>query len=134
VTVGVAHVCRSLAMETPPDIRAVLAEDGTASKLVASLEPSSVGQGGPMGPRRRLASLLWGFATEENGWLGFRHAATRFFRPGPEDWAAVALPPGFQWLYYPLRPPRLAGKWLVSAFQERRGGEAAHRDCSKLHR
>jgi len=40
----------------------------------------------------------------------------RFFRPGPEDWDSLALPGWAEWLYYLLRPPRLALKWLKRLF------------------
>jgi hypothetical protein len=40
-----------------------------------------------------------------------RHAAARVFRPGPEDWEAVTLPPGAEWVHYMLRPFLLAVKW-----------------------
>jgi hypothetical protein len=59
----------------------------------------------------RLDMLTWRFATEDTLWAGLAHAATRFFRPGPEDWEWFALPRGARWLYRALRPARLAAKW-----------------------
>jgi hypothetical protein len=55
--------------------------------------------------------MLWSVATEDSIPACVTHAAERAFRPGPEDWQAVALPAGAEWLYYALRPMRLGVKW-----------------------
>ena len=55
--------------------------------------------------------MLWSIVTEDSAGASAQHAALRFFRPGPEDWRTVALPAGADWLYWVLRPPRLALKW-----------------------
>jgi hypothetical protein len=64
-----------------------------------------------MGTRTELARLAWRFATEDSIAAAVWHAATRFFRPSPEDWEWIALPAGMFWLYRLLRPARLAVKW-----------------------
>jgi hypothetical protein len=125
VILAVGHACRTLGLETPPAIQAAMAVDSVARGLLRSLKPDELQKGSALGPRRELARLFWGFATEDRFLLGLEHAATRFFRPGPEDWNAFALPRGTQWLYYTLRPVRVVGKWVGSLFRTRRGSNGA---------
>ena len=111
VTVGVAHACRVLTLQTPREIADALAQDAVGRALLRSLRPETLERPAGWGPRGRLASMLWAFASEDSVSAGLRHAAVRFFRPGPDDWEAVALPRRAEWLYYPLRPFLVAGKW-----------------------
>jgi hypothetical protein len=39
------------------------------------------------------------------------------FTPSQEDWASVRFPPALAFLYYPLRPLRLAGKYIGRLFK-----------------
>ncbi len=111
VTIGIAHACRLLAQETPPEIEEALVRDSVARALIRWLEEASLDRGSPDGRRRRLTAISWRSATEDSFGRGLWHAAVRFFRPGPEDWEALALPPRAEWLHYLLRPFLLAVKW-----------------------
>jgi hypothetical protein len=111
VTVGISHVSRLFGLEIPSEIEEALARDSVARALVRSLEEDSLDRGSPKDRRRRLTAISWRSATEDSLANGLRHAAVRFFRPGPEDWEALALPPRAEWLHYLLRPFLLAVKW-----------------------
>jgi hypothetical protein len=111
VTIGVAHAARVLDVQTPCEIADALAPDPVGRALLQSLGPETLDYSSGWSPRRRLAALSWTFASEDSLSAGLRHAAVRFFRPGPDDWEAVALPRRSEWLYYPLRPFLVAGKW-----------------------
>jgi hypothetical protein len=110
-TVAVAHICRVFGLETPPEVAAAVARDAAARHLLHTLVPATLDGGRSADMEPRLDMLTWRFATEDTLWAGLAHAATRFFRPGPEDWEWFALPRGARWLYRALRPARLAAKW-----------------------
>ena len=42
--------------------------------------------------------------------------------PTPLEWAVIALPPPFFWLYYPLRPLRVGLKLVAEAVKKVRSG------------
>ena len=109
--IGVAHACRVLGLEPPQEIAQAVACDRMARALLRSLAPNTLDRGRPASAETQLARLTWRFATEDSVAAAMWHAATRFFRPGPEDWDWVSFPVGLSWLYRPLRPARLAVKW-----------------------
>lgn len=109
--VAVTHVCRVFGMETPAEVAAAVARDAAARRLLRSLGPETLERGRSADTEPRLDMLTWRFSTEDSLAAGLTHAATRFFRPGPEDWEWFALPRGARWLYRVLRPARLAAKW-----------------------
>ena len=109
--VGVAHACRVLDLPAPDAVAAAIARDGGARRLLRTLTPVTLERTRSAGLDPRLDLLTWRFATEDSLPAGLAHAATRFFRPGPEDWEWLALPRGAGWLYPVLRPARLAVKW-----------------------
>lgn len=109
--VGVAHVCRVLRIDAPPEVLAVLSRDAVARRLVRSLGPETLEF--ERSPGDSLAKIGWNITSEDTlGAIG-RHAVDRFTRPGPEDWDCFSLPAWLEWLYYPLRPIRLMVKWTA---------------------
>jgi Uncharacterised nucleotidyltransferase len=116
VTVGVAYVCRALGLSVPTEVAQALAGDAMGRALIRSLGPGTLDRDAPRGAGRHLALLFWRFATEDSLAAGVWHGTTRLFSPGPEDWEGLALPPRMAWLYYPLRPVRLAVKWAKQLF------------------
>ena len=117
VTVGVAHACRALGLPLPPEVAEALAQDRYSRVLLGWLGPATI-ERGPAPERWKGA----GRPRVDGGDGGLdpralEHAAVRAFRPHIGEWEAVALPAGAEWLYYLLRPLRLALKW-VSALDE----------------
>lgn len=111
VVASLAHVCGVFDMAVPAAVTEALDRDRTARSLVRSLDPGSLAPGSSGGPRRELTAKFWRFATEDSEAAAIWHGAVRFFLPGPEDWAWLSLPAWAGWLYYVLRPFRLAVKW-----------------------
>lgn len=111
VTVSVVHACRVLGIPRPPAVLDCLAHDHLGRLLLRSLGPGTLDHDGAAGPRRELEVMLWTFAGEDSMPAGLWHGLTRLLRPGPADWAVIALPRGLSWLYWFLRPVRLTGKW-----------------------
>ena len=110
VCAGVAHICRVFDLTTPPEILDGIAGDSVARAYVRFLETDS-SSGPSKVAGRDLAGLVTRFATEDSLLASMRHALIRLFYPGREDWEAFALPSSLRWLYYILRPGRLALKW-----------------------
>lgn len=110
--IGIDHVCRTLQLEMPASIAGPAAEDRVVRSLARSLQSDALVDRPPDGLRERLVLLRWNSATEDTraDWLS--QAAARLFLPTSEDWRTLALPKWLDWLYYPLRPLRLAGKWV----------------------
>lgn len=115
VLVGVGHVCRVFGLPAPVAVRDALRADPLARRLVASLRSDSLAAPGRRGRKRQLTVLLWNAVTEDALLTAAEHGALRALRPGPEDWESYRLPPGARWLYWPLRPVRLAVKWGTRA-------------------
>ncbi len=109
--IAVAHTCRVFDLETPPQVAAAVARDGAARRLLRGLTPANLERGKVASHEPRLDILAWRFASEDSFVAALLYAATRFLRPGPEDWEWLALPKGAGWLYPVLRPARLAAKW-----------------------
>jgi hypothetical protein len=120
VTTAVAHACRVLDVPIPTTVADALAHDATARALLRSLRPETLRAAASGGEDGQLRTLFWRFATEDSLTAAARHGAARFFTPGPEDWEGLALPPRIAWLYYPLRPVRLAVKWARKLLPARR--------------
>jgi hypothetical protein len=99
-------------LPTPPEVSGIVARRPLLRKHLRALGSGSLEELGFESAREKLTVLLTGFATEDSLANGLRHAATRFFCPGREDWEAVPLPAALNWLYYPMRPGRLALKWI----------------------
>ena len=113
VTVAVAHVCRVFGLHEPAEVRRALDADPVGRWLLAGLRPEDLDLRPDGTLRHRRSSILWETATEDTTAACVRHAAARVLRPGPEDWESVTLPEGAAWLYYLVRPARLAGKWAL---------------------
>ena len=109
VSVGVAHACRVLGLPAPPEVADAIAGDRIARFLLALAhagqarlglggEPLAGTGPGPSPPRirSRPASGM---------------ELVRLVRPGPADWQWIALPRHAEWLYFFLRPVRLAVRW-----------------------
>jgi hypothetical protein len=111
VVVAVAHVCRVLGLQPPAEVADALARDRQAQAVLRSLGPKSLRSDSLAAQGSTLGAMFWSFASEDSLWAGLGHATARFFRPGPGDWAWIDLPRRLEWLYYPLRPVRLAIKW-----------------------
>jgi hypothetical protein len=87
--------------------------DSVGRLLIRSLRPSGL-TGVPSDElRERMRLLLWHTASEDRWVDGLNHSAIRLLAPTVEDWERFALPPRLEWLYYLLRPGRLAAKWLA---------------------
>jgi len=112
LVISVAHVSRVFALPVPAAISEIVDRGRRLEAHLRFLDAASLAEGQSESARRRLAVLLHWFATEDSPIAGLRHAATRFLCPGREDWDAIALPRRLSWLYYLLRPGRLAIKWL----------------------
>ena len=110
LVVGVAHTCRVLAFGVPPEIAAALATDCVAHALLRSVRPRSLEHASGNG-QLALTPLWWTFAIEDTWLSAVRHATEHAARPYIGDWEAIALPGASEWLYYLLRPLRLAVKW-----------------------
>jgi hypothetical protein len=115
VLVGVGHACRAFGLPVPDAVRDGLRTDALARALVASLRPDSLSESRTRSRSRQLTVLLWNAVTEDALLTAVEHGALRALRPGPEDWESYALPAGMSWLYWPLRPLRLAVKWARRA-------------------
>ena len=109
--VGVAHACRVFGLEPPQEVARAVARDAVSRALLRSLVPGTLDRGRSAEARTELARLTWRLASEDSVVASLWHAATRLFRPGPEDWDWLSVPPGMSWLYRVLRPARLAVKW-----------------------
>jgi hypothetical protein len=57
---------------------------------------------------RRAQSKLLGAARDK-----VRFWADLFFCPTHQEWIMLPMPKGWFWMYYTLRPARLAGKYLL---------------------
>ena len=112
VTVGVAHICRVFALPLPTELARVLGRDWYSRALLVWLGPATIERGAGEGGRTELTDLAWTIVTEDSIPRALEHAAVRSFRPHTGEWEALALPAGAEWLYYLLRPLRLAVKWL----------------------
>jgi hypothetical protein len=112
LTVSVGHVCGLLRLEMPALIADQVAEDRVGRALVHSLSVNALAKRPPDGLRERLTLLFWNSATEDRYGDWLRQAFSRLFLPTSEDWGAVSLPRWLDWLCYPLRPGRLAVKWV----------------------
>jgi hypothetical protein len=128
VCVGVEHVCMELGIGPIPSVREVLKDDRAARSLVRTLRLDMPNGKAKPGARSELAHLWWSFASEDHLSAVLGHAFRRLIQPGPEDWATYSLPGRLEWLYGPLRPPRLALKWLSRLF---RGGKKTQRPGGK---
>jgi hypothetical protein len=112
VTVSVAHACRVLGIPQPAEVVDQLAHDRLGRLLLRRLRSrDSLDHDAVAGSRRELEVMFWTFASEDSVLTGLWHGLTRLLRPGPADWAVVHLPRPLDWLYWLLRPFRLAGKW-----------------------
>ena len=128
VVVGVAHVCRVLGAPLPAEVRGALARDAVSRALLGSLGPESLAAGERQGiGGEHLVYLTWTVSAEDSLRAGIEHAVLRAFRPGPEDWQSLTLPKDAEWLYWILRPPRLALKWALAGVEASlsRGGRAS---------
>ena len=67
--------------------------------------------GEPLDLGTHASTTWWRVCSEDRVPAALSHLAVRLLRPGPEDWAALQLPDRLHWLYWPLRPVRLALKW-----------------------
>ena len=111
MAVGVAHACHLMGLAVPDAVGRRLASDRVAPVLRRSLGPGTLERSPGAETEPRLSKMAWAVLSEDGSSAGFAHALARALRPGPEDWENVALPPSLDWLYYPLRPVRLALKW-----------------------
>lgn len=112
LVIAVEHVCRVFGLEAPAEIHDSLRRDSFARLYLRYLKPVFLENDYERTPQDDLARLATRFIAEDSVLLSLRHAAIRFFTPGPEDWEAYSLPRHLEWLYYPLRPFRLAMKWV----------------------
>lgn len=117
VAVGVAHACRPFGVPVPSAILAELGRDPLASAYLGYLcgiaatslaQPEAVPS-----VAADLASILWSVRAEDHLVGTLDHLLTRSFLPGTGDWATVRLPRRLEWLYWALRPVRLAAKYAT---------------------
>jgi hypothetical protein len=111
LTIGVAHACRLLGLETPHVIDEALARDAVSSPLLRSLDPETLQWPVVEDDQPHLSKIMWAAASEDRVGSSVAHLASRVLRPGPEDWTSRPLPPGFTWLHFLRRPFRLLVKW-----------------------
>ncbi len=112
LVIGVAHVCEVFGLLIPAEIQVALDRDRIARLYLRHLKPAFLDKRYQKTAWEDLVRLLMRFCTEDSVLLSLRHATVRIFTPGPEDWESYSLPARLTWLYYPLRPARLAVKWL----------------------
>ncbi len=120
VLVGVGYVSRLLGLEIPDLLTARIQTDRRARAVLGYLRPSYLRGAPPSGLRGRLALFWVHVSGEDRRRDGLRFALARLFAPTAEDWDVFSLPRQMDWLYVPLRPLRLAGKWFVRML---RGGK-----------
>jgi hypothetical protein len=113
VLVGVGYVSRLLSVEIPDFVTARMETDRRTKALLGHLHPSYLCGAPPLDLRGRL-TLFWVHAAgEDRRRDALRFVLARLFAPTTEDWDAFSLPRRMGWLYVPLRPLRLAGKWFA---------------------
>jgi hypothetical protein len=112
----------------PPDVERPLRADPAAGNLAVRVWRRLVrggGEGTPEGVREALFHLQ----SRERFRDGAAYALSLALQPAVADWEWVALPPAASFLYYFLRPVRLAGKYgfggLVSALRRSKTRHAA---------
>lgn len=109
--VGVCHVGRVLGLVTPQPVADALASDRQSRILIGSLQPQGLVAAIPEGLRGRVGLLRWQAAGEDSRLDGLRYLLARLLAPTAEDWERFALSSQKEWVYYLLRPGRLAVKW-----------------------
>jgi hypothetical protein len=109
---AVGYACGLLGLETPQAVVAGLESDSRAGALLGRLRPSQLRGAPPSGLRGRLTLLRAHAGGEDRVSDRLRFVLARLFAPTGEDWRAFDLPRPMEWLYVPLRPLRLAGKWF----------------------
>jgi hypothetical protein len=98
-------------MMQPPLISGLLAGDPAARRLLASLAPDSLARVAARGRAQQLAKLRSRIESSDSLAAAVAQAAVRVVRPSPDDWRFVSLPARLEWLYWLIRPVRLALKW-----------------------
>jgi hypothetical protein len=111
VVIAVAHACHVFSLPVPTEVTSVLAKDPMARAFVASLGPDTLLERLHGDRRQHVALLLWMLATEDSLASCLAHTAVRAVSPGPSEWSLVSLPSWGEWLYWPMRPLRLAVAW-----------------------
>ena len=109
--VGIGHACAPFGVPVPAEVRRRVAHDRLAPAYAAHLRRAA--HMGVRPPQQSttaeyLGWLLWRVGAEDHAIASVEHFVVRAALPGPEDWAAVALPPALEPLYWALRPFRLA--------------------------
>lgn len=108
---AIPHACAPFGVPVPDAVRRELAADPVARGLLHDLSHSpnaGAGRGGTAGP----AVVWWTLRSEDTLRGALDHVVDRTFRPSHDDWDAVSLPERLEWLYWGVRPFRLAAKYL----------------------
>ena len=108
---GVLHVCRTLGLQVPGPVARKCEGRSKVPSLVGALQLPVAIASSPPDLGETLRRTRWHRLGEDRALDRLRFALNRLFAPTAEDWESVDLPRGLSWLYYPLRPLRLAAKW-----------------------
>jgi hypothetical protein len=115
VVVGVTHACRVLGAPLPEAVERALLGDSVGRRLLATLTPGALWGGRQVPVSEEYSRLRWVVLSEDDPAAQIGHLVVRALRPGPQDWATVDLPRALDWLYYGVRPARLACKWTAKS-------------------
>lgn len=120
VLLGLRLAYDLLGQPPPPDVERALHADAAAGQLAAQVWRRLV-RGGGAGAPEGVREALFHLRSRERFRDGAAYALSLALQPAEADWEWVALPPAASFLYYVLRPVRLAGKYgfggLVSALR-----------------
>jgi hypothetical protein len=112
--VGVVHACRPFGVSVPHEVGRLVARDRVAPAYTRHLRAVAGAQGSHAiagSTATCLAVLWWSVRAEDHLVDTLGHLLARSFLPGPEDWQVVHLPQRLDWLYWGIRPVRLAAKY-----------------------
>lgn len=103
------RVCQTLlGTPSPSAVEAALKTDADAAAIAAQLV-ESLTKARPIAEGKHHRLML---ASRERAYDRARYVARLMYQPTELEWDVVDLPQGLQWLYYPLRVVRVAGKAL----------------------
>lgn len=95
----------------PADVEARIQNDASVTRLARRVRQRLFLEK-PSRLPNNLESVFFHLRARECPWDGARYGLSLLLTPTPADWEALPLPPTLSFLYYLLRPIRLAGKYV----------------------
>lgn len=108
------HLCHDLlGSSLPPRIQNLIRQEPRVLGLGRRTTISICSQGATRtsAPKERLRFSTFHLLVRDDPWDGLSYGLRLLFRPTVKEWQACTLPPRLTFLYYGLRPLRLA--WLL---------------------